>query len=347
MLFTIAILALSFNWLAIYLSEKLHLLDIPDSRKHHSGAIPLAGGLGVFFTMIFGTYGLDIAPYTHEMFLIATAVFLIGVYDDRNNLRATWRLTIQYCSGIALATYGGIIIRDAGNLLALGDIPLLMLAVPLTALSVAGLSNAYNMIDGIDGLAASTLLIPLIILASLAESESHALAPALLLLVIPLCVFLLFNLGPNNRFLPKIFLGDSGSTTMGFMVAASLIYFSQGDDALIRPVTALWFVTLPLMDMLATMLRRIRSGHRIMDADRSHLHHTLMDLGLSSRKTLVTLVVYAIACAMLGLALEKLPESLSLLAYFLLFFIHCAFVLLFDRKRRALKISGDTEKLQA
>jgi UDP-GlcNAc:undecaprenyl-phosphate GlcNAc-1-phosphate transferase len=340
LLFTIAILALSFNWLAIYLSEKLNFLDVPDSRKHHSGAIPLTGGIAIFLTMLFGAYTLDIAPYTHEMLFIATVVFIIGVYDDRNHFSATWRLIIQYGSGIALATYGGIIIRDAGNLLALGDIPLLMLAVPLTALSVAGLSNAYNMIDGIDGLAASTILIPLLILERLAQAEGHTMAPALLLLVIPLCIFLLFNLGPNNRLLPKIFLGDNGSTTMGFMVAASLIYFSQGEQAMIRPVTALWLVTLPLMDMLATMLRRARSGRKIMDADRSHLHHTLMDLGLSARKTLVVLVVYAIACAMLGLALENLPESLSLLAYFLLFFAHCVFVLLFDRQRRARELTS-------
>jgi UDP-GlcNAc:undecaprenyl-phosphate GlcNAc-1-phosphate transferase len=335
LLFTITILALSFNWLAIYLSEKFKLLDVPDSRKHHSGAIPLTGGIGIFLTVLSGTYILGIEPYTYHMLFIASVVFFIGVYDDRNTLSATWRLIIQYGSGIALATYGGITIREAGNLLALGDIPLLILAVPLTALSVAGLSNAYNMIDGIDGLAASTILVPLLVLGGLAEAHSHAMAPALILLVIPLCIFLLFNLGPNNRLLPKIFLGDNGSTTMGFMVAASLIYFSQGEQALIRPVTALWLVTLPLMDMLATMLRRARSGRKIMDADRSHLHHTLMDLGLSAHKTLVVLVVYAIACALLGLALENLPESLSLLAYFLLFIAHCIFVLLFDRQRRA------------
>ncbi len=344
MLLTTILLSLSFNWLAIYLSEKFDLLDVPDSRKRHSGAIPLTGGIAIFLTVLFGTYTLGIEPYTHEMLFIATAVFVIGVYDDRNSLSATWRLILQYVSGIALATYGGIIIIDAGNLLALGNIPLLTLAVPLTALSVAGLSNAYNMIDGIDGLAASTILIPLLILARLAETQGHAQAPALLLLVTPLCIFLLFNLGPNNRLLPKIFLGDNGSTTMGFMVAASLIYFSQGEQALIRPVTALWFVTLPLMDMLATMLRRVRNGCKVMAADRSHMHHTLMDMGLSSRKALVALVVYAVGCAMLGLELEHLPESLSLLAYFLLFFAHCAFVLLFDRKRRARGFSDRTAK---
>jgi len=192
---------------------------------------------------------------------------------------------------------------------------------------VAGLSNAYNMIDGIDGLAASTMALPLLALYLLALQASHPGADFLLLMLVPLAVFLLFNLGPDNRLLPKIFLGDGGSVTLGFLVTASLVYFSQGENALILPVTALWLVTLPLMDMLATMLRRARHGHKLMAADRSHLHHTLMDMGFSARQTLALLVAWATACALLGLALERIPEYLSLACYCLLFLGHCVFVM--------------------
>jgi UDP-GlcNAc:undecaprenyl-phosphate GlcNAc-1-phosphate transferase len=214
-----------------------------------------------------------------------------------------------------------------GNLLAMGDIPLLLLTVPLTALSVAGLCNAYNMIDGIDGLAASTIALPLLVLYLLAVQAGHPMANSLLLMLVPLGVFLLFNLGPDNRLLPKMFLGDGGSVTLGFLVAASLVYFSQGDNALIEPVTALWLVTIPLMDMLSTMLRRLRHGRKLMEADRSHLHHTLMDLGLGRRQTLALLVCGAAICAGIGLALEAIPAYLSLLCYFLLFITHCLFVI--------------------
>ena len=110
-------------------------------------------------------------------------------------------------------------------------------------------------------------------------------------------------------------------------MTASLVYFSQGDNALILPVTALWLVTIPLMDMLATMLRRFRHGRRLMAADRSHLHHTLMDRGFSARQSLVLLVGYAVLCASVGLLLEGIPEYLSLLCYFLLFCAHCLFVI--------------------
>ena len=331
----IAIAALSFNWAAIYTAAKLGLVAVPDSRRQHRGEVPLTGGIAIFLTILFGTFTLGITPYTNNMLVIATLVFIVGVYDDRNHISATIRLLIQYGSGILLATFGGIVIINVGSLLSFGDIPLLMLSVPLTALSVAGLSNAYNMIDGIDGLAASTILLPLFILFGLATAHDHPMATALLLMVVPLLVFLIFNLGPNNRLFPKVFLGDAGSITLGLLVTASLIYFSQGENALIRPGTALWLVTVPIMDMLATMLRRLKNGHKLMAADRSHLHHTLMNRGLSTRKTLLVMVAYATVCAFLGLALEGLPESLSLLLYFLLFTAHCAFVILSDRKCKA------------
>ena len=136
----------------------LQLVDHPSARKHHAGAVPLTGGIGIFLTIVVGTLCLGIAPYTYPMLAIAGAVFAVGVFDDIRHINANARLLIQYGSGVLLATIGGIAIHQVGNLLAMGDIPLLLLSVPLTALSAAGLCNAYNMIDGIDGLAASTVI---------------------------------------------------------------------------------------------------------------------------------------------------------------------------------------------
>jgi len=313
--------------ITVSLAARIGLVDKPDTRKQHQGAVPLAGGIAFFVTLMFGTFVLGIVPYTFPMLLIATAVFVVGLFDDFRHISASARLLIGFASGILLATYGNIAIIDVGNLLALGSIPLLLLTVPLTALAVAGLSNAYNMIDGIDGLAAGTIVLPLLVLYLLALQSGHPMDSALLLLLVPLGVFLLFNLGPNNRILPKMFLGDAGSVTLGFLVTASLVYFSQGNDALIRPVTALWLVSVPLMDMLATMARRFRHGNDLMKADRSHLHYTLIDMGLGPRQTLSLMMGYATLCAIVGLALEGIPEYLSLLCYFLLFCGHCLFVI--------------------
>ena len=154
--------------ISAFLGMRVGLLDSPDTRKRHAGDVPVTGGIGIFLTLMFGTFVLGIAPYTYPMLLIACALFVISVYDDVRQISASARLLLQYVSGLLLALFGGIVILNVGNLLALGNIPLLMLSVPLTALAVAGLTNAYNMVDGIDGLAASTLGLPLLVLYLLA-----------------------------------------------------------------------------------------------------------------------------------------------------------------------------------
>lgn len=328
---TLFIVALAISRICVASGFRLGLVDHPDARKRHNGTVPLTGGVAIFMTLMFGVLVLGIAPYTDTMLLITLGVFLVGLFDDIRHINPWLRLGIQYGAGVCLATVGGIAIVNVGNLLGFGNIPLLALSVPLTALAVAGLSNAYNMADGIDGLSASLVSLPVLVLYLLAADAGHAHADFLLLMLIPLAVFLLFNLGPNNRLLPKMFLGDGGSLTLGFLVTASLVYFSQGENALIRPVTALWLVTVPLMDMLATMLRRARHGDKLMEADRRHLHYTLIDHGLSARQALAVLVTYAALMAMAGLALEAVPPYLSLALYCLLFALHCAAVIVLDR----------------
>ena len=327
LLLKLSIASILITRLTGFTGYRLGLTDSPDARKFHQGSVPLTGGIAIFLTTLLGVVALDIAPLTYPMLGIAVMVFAVGVFDDIQHINPWLRLAIQYGAGLLLATYGGIAIYQVGNLLGLGNIPLLLLSAPLTALAVAGLSNAYNMIDGIDGLAAATIALPLAVLYMLALQAGHPQAGFLLLILVPLAVFLVFNLGPDNRFLPRIFLGDNGSITLGFLVTAALVYFAQGEQAVIRPVTALWLVTLPLMDMLATMLRRARQGRKLMEADRSHLHHTLVSMGLSTRQTLVLLLCYATTCALIGLALELLPEYLSLACYFGLFMGHCLFVI--------------------
>jgi UDP-GlcNAc:undecaprenyl-phosphate/decaprenyl-phosphate GlcNAc-1-phosphate transferase len=327
MLIELTIAAIASQLLAVALCRLTGLVDQPDHRKQHESSIPLAGGIAVFLSFLYATYKLQLPPLSHEMVGLMTVVFVLGVLDDRINLSPAWRLVLHYVIGILMATWAGIVIVNVGNLLAMGDIPLLLLAIPLTALSFAGLANAYNMIDGIDGLAGATVAIPLGILALLAYSAGHPMALTLTAVLVPLAVYLCFNLGPNNRLLPQIFLGDAGSVTLGFMVCAALVYFSQGSNQLIEPVTALWLVALPLMDMLATMARRIKNGHHPMAADRCHLHHSLLAMGFRPREVLLLLAAFSLLCAVVGLALESAPAYFSLLVYCLLFLAYLVFAI--------------------
>ncbi len=309
---------------------RLGLLDTPDHRKSHRGAVPLAGGVSVVICITLGSLMLELSADYNLIVAIIFMLFLVGLLDDLHEIGPRVRLLAQFSAGFMVVISTGIAIYHVGDLLGIGNIPLLMLTMPLTALAFAGMSNAFNMIDGIDGLAASMAALPLSVVLVLAMQSDHETIEFLQIVLIPIAVFLLFNLGPNNRLLPKMFLGDSGSLTLGFITTLVLVYASQVNE-LIKPVTALWLVTVPLMDMLATMLVRFRAGRGMMDAGRDHLHHRLLDLGISPRLVLALLVLHATLAALSGLLLETwFPEYISMLLYFLTFITHCLIVLKFD-----------------
>ncbi|MFV8819154.1 MraY family glycosyltransferase [Haliea sp. E17] len=326
LILSLAFFAYPIALLCAIVGRRAGLVDHPDHRKRHLGSVPLTGGIAIVLSILVGNFLLGFNQFNVGVLTIIAPLFALAVYDDMGHVHAGLRLVLEFGAGIQLATVGGVAIHNVGNLLGHGDIPLLWLSIPLTALAVAGLTNAYNMIDGIDGLAASLIALPLLVLYILALNAGHPGTDHLLILLVPLGVFLLFNLGPNNRWLPKVFLGDAGSITLGVCVTATLVYFSQGSNPLIQPVTALWLVTVPLMDMLGTMIRRLRAGRSLMDADRDHIHYCLMGMGLNARQTLALLCVHGWGCALTGVLLEAVPAWISLACYFLLFILHCLFV---------------------
>lgn len=324
-LLCLVLAALILTFATASLARQFTLVDVPTPRKRHVGTVPLSGGVAIFLTVLVAYAIVGISPLSHGFMLVAGAVLVTGIVDDIRPIPPATRLILHYAAGAVLALSGTVTIANVGNLLGSGPIPLLVMTVPLTALAVAGLCNAYNMIDGIDGLAAAAALLPLTILYILARHAGDPAAASLLPWLCALAVFLLFNLR-LKRHLPQIFLGDNGSLLIGFAVTAYLIYYSQGDHALIKPVTALWLVTIPLMDMLSTIIHRYRNGMPLMRSDRSHLHHILTDMGLSARQVLVALLGWGVICAFTGLALEALPAYLSLFCYLLTFGLHCLFV---------------------
>ncbi len=316
-------------------SLKAGLVDKPDERKLHDGHVPLAGGPMVFATFVIAVFAFGppvsgVVPGMAALVLLAV-VFLVGLYDDYVHLRPSVRLFIQAICGLLMPVIGGVSLHGVGDLLGFGPIELGYLAVPLTALSFAGLVNAYNMIDGADGLCAGLALLPVFVLAVLAWHVGEPLWFVLATAAIALGVFLVFNLGSGSRWLPKVFLGDSGSGMLGFLVCAVLVYFSQAPQMLVKPVTCLWLVAVPLMDMLATMAIRLREGHHPMRADRRHLHHMLQDLGLGRNFMRRVIFGYAVLMALAGLLLMPHRAWVSMAAYLLLFALHLYGVMLARR----------------
>jgi len=305
---------------------KIRLLDLPDQRKQHSGAIPLTGGIVIFAgvsssLLITQTHNADLLVYL----LCAGLILTLGVIDDLKNLPAHYRLWLQALIALIMSLSSGNYIADLGNIIGFGDIHLGLFGHIITVLAVIGAINAFNMLDGIDGLSGSVAITSFAGLAILSAASPHNLILSIVLIV-ALLPYLIVNLSIFGK--QKIFLGDAGSMFIGFSVVWLLIQGSQtdGNQADFRAVTALWLIAIPLMDMTAIMIRRIRKGKSPFLADRDHLHHILLKLGLSHYNTLLIIITTSIVFILIGLIGEllQIPEyimMISFLGIFVLYYI--------------------------
>ncbi len=338
--------------LLVPVAHKINLLDIPDQRKDHAGHIPLIGGISIYISVVLScAIFCDLNIQLMGLLAISGTITLVGLLDDKFKLPAKFRLWVQLLAGIALATGASLSLTSLGNLLGIGAIELGIFTIPVTAIAIAGITNAYNMTDGIDGLAGSLSLIAILgVLALVYPSASRSEIHTLMFYALSLCIFLTFNLQLFSPSHQKVFLGDAGSMFMGFSVAGFMIYFSQGEHALIKPVTAVWLVAVPLIDMISTMIRRTLKKKSPFVADKTHLHHILVKGGLTRRQALITLVTYGAVCAAIGITLDSGPEAISLTLFLVLFSSHLytfrhAYKATKQIKRLAVIIKGAARKL--
>ncbi len=243
-----------------------------------------------------------------------TLLTLVGLYDDLFSLRPALRFLFQIGAILLMALAGDVTLASLGNLFGWGSILLGDFTIPLTIFAVVGVINAFNMIDGLDGLAGGLALLAtlcMIVLNLLAPTAGGTSISALSALALVITGFLCFNLRHPWRTRAEVFMGDAGSTMLGFVLGWFLVYLSQGREAVMAPVTAIWIVALPLMDTVAVMTRRIRAGHSPFAADRQHLHHLLLGLGLTDGRVSAILLVAAALAATGGVLAWWLdvPES--------------------------------------
>lgn len=305
------------------LAGKLQLVDMPNQRKQHVGAIPLIGGLAVsigVYLSVFMTMPLSLPLLM--LLLCAGAMMVIGAVDDALDISPKLRLGLQALLIVILCLSTEVGLHNFGDLLGLGDIHLPWGEVIVAVLAVCAAVNAFNMMDGIDGLAGSMAGISLVGLATLFSNAMPEMANFCVVIAIALVPYLAMNLTipPFKR---KIFMGDAGSMFLGFIIGFLVIYGSQvtGQRPAFRPVMALWLMGLPLIDMVGIMIRRIRKGQSPLKADRNHLHHILLHAGFTHREALLLMVVSNVGIVFMGILAEiaKLPE-MSMMAIYLLFF---------------------------
>lgn len=309
------------------LAKKIGLVDKPNSRKLHSGAIPLVGGISICVSILyFLLNNPDILPNT-ELYAISIILLVgVGALDDKYDLSFKLRFVIQAGLSVAMMVIGGIELNTIGDILGSGEVVTLgWFGYLVTVLAVVGAINAFNMVDGIDGLLGGLAIVTFGGLGVMLNHDGQAnLAYICLVLVVVIIPYILLNLGAFGR-KRKVFMGDAGSMLIGFTVIWLLLLSSQnGTKPPLRPVTALWLIAVPLMDMASIMIRRIRRGDSPFKPDRDHLHHIFQRLGLSSTQTLIIICAIAALYAGVGIYAEMIgvPEYVMLYSFVVCFLIY-------------------------
>lgn len=309
------ITSLCATWIALVLLKPIAiragLLDKPGGRKKHQGAIPLIGGIAIFTGVATASlFSLPMDTTLNTWLLCALGIVLLGVADDAEDLSVRLRVAVQIMLTFALCVGTGLYLENLGNLLGFGTIHLSALGYLLTIIAVVGAINCFNMIDGIDGLLGSVSLVSLGSLVILFNNSGHGMELTISIIFIAALIPYLMNNLMIRPFKSKVFMGDAGSMLIGMTIIWLLIEGSQDTTAqAFRPVTAVWLIALPLMDMVRVTLHRIRSKRSPFAAGRDHLHHILQDAGLTPRQTLVAMTLLALCLATVGVVTEDKQSS--------------------------------------
>lgn len=326
------------------LAIRLRLVDKPDARKQHKGEVPLIGGPVIWLIVAVATFFAP-GPYQWGLMLSGLGLVILGMMDDRRPISAWFRLFCQLAIAVVLVLSQDLRLHDIGLLSAIFDRPNLdWLHTSLAVFAVVVAINAFNFIDGIDGLSASMGLLAIthinLTYNLIGAEQSQAVLFNSVIYIGALSGFLLFNLQVFNG--RKIFLGDSGSMFIGLSIAVALISTSQTTTVSNGPVPAalcLWVIAIPLTDMITIIVRRLASGRSPMAPDRTHLHHILMQAGLSARRALLMLILSSMGAFWIGYMLYSyFGEPISIIGFFIFMTIYYVTV---QKSVKWLTILGD------
>lgn len=334
------------------ISQKKKLFDLPDDRKVHKDAVPRLGGVSFFpvimFSMAFSMamryiLGYPISEIEAQhillefLFLICglTLLYIIGIADDLVGVRYRKKFIVQILVAIFLPL-SGVYINNFYGLFGLYSIPL-WVGIPLTVFLIVFITNAINLIDGIDGLASSLSSVALLILGFLFYKQGlwaySMLSVAVLGVLFP---FFYYNVFGRTEKSTKIFMGDTGSLTLGYILSFLSIKYAMyniditnyTDGAILISFSVLM---IPMFDVVRVVLLRARTGNRLFEPDRNHLHHKFLAMGVSHRKTMVFIVIWACTFAVCNIIL--VPYININFLFIANIFVWTVMNVLFDKQR--------------
>ncbi len=292
-------------------AAQLGLIDIPNGRSAHVNHTPSGAGIGFFLAV---AIMLPLFHFDHILnhvwtFLAIFLVFIVGLLDDHHDTSPNTKFIVLTLSTVLLS-FDHIIMNDLGVFFGV-HITLGWLALPFTIFAIVGFTNAVNLIDGLDGLAAIVSLVILGTFFAVGYTNDDFFIMLLsMAFVSTLLAFLLFNWNPAS-----IFMGDSGSLTLGFVITILAIK----SLAYVPAISILFITAIPIFDTLVVMIRRKRKGRSMFSADRCHFHHILRHFfAEDTKKTVVFLGVLQAIYSITGLQLDKNMDEGYLLILFLL-----------------------------
>jgi UDP-GlcNAc:undecaprenyl-phosphate/decaprenyl-phosphate GlcNAc-1-phosphate transferase len=299
------------------LAYKIRATDRPNKRKVHQTLMPRLGGLAIYLAFLAGVILLQPEnPFSTSIIIGSGIIVISGILDDIYELSARLKLLAQIAAAAIIVLYGGLQITfinlPFGGLFEFG-----YLSIPFTFLWIIGITNAINLIDGLDGLAAGVSSIALVAISGMAFIMGNLYVVTIgSILLVSTIGFLYHNFYPA-----KIFMGDTGALFLGFMISVlSLLGFKN--ITFVSFIVPIIILGVPISDTIFAILRRIINKQPLSSPDKSHLHHCLLRLGYSHRETV--LIIYAMA-ALFGLLAVVFSQAklwgAMLLGAVLLFFI--------------------------
>ena len=293
-------------------AQRFNLVDHPAGRKNHSLPTPLVGGIAIFLSLT-ATHLLagEMLTQSATLMVAILVTMAIGVADDAHEIGHRSKFFAQLVAALLIVSGTEVHVMHLGDIVGLGDLVLGKWSYLVTVIAIIGLMNAINMIDGLDGLAATQVLVPLLIFMGVAQAAGDATAAMeLLVLAGAVCGFLLFNLHSPWRRRALVFLGDTGGLLLGLFLAWYSIRLAGADASKIRPITAVWILAVPLLDMGAVMFLRMLQKKSPFAADRQHLHFILRDIGFSVGRVVGMMALASVALSLFALLAEAhgVPE---------------------------------------
>jgi len=283
------------------------LLAHPGARNSHEGAVPTVGGLAMGTAFLASYFVTGLAGSLSSLLAVAVVITLVGgVFDDRHELRSLPKFAFQIAAAVLLVVGGDALLTHLGSLMSEEVFTLGRWAVPLTVFALVGVMNALNMVDGLDGLAGGLALAACLNFAAAASLAGHAAEFAAISITLGAAAgFLFFNARSPWRARAVVFMGDTGSLFLGLLLGWFAVRLAMAERPALAPISAVWIIALPIGDTVTLLLRRALRGRNPFHADRQHMHHILLALGLSTGQTVAVLVALSFVLGALALAAES------------------------------------------